>query len=72
MCHTAKGPYNELNTKQGSIIVNNPMDLICIDFAKMDPSKNVKEDVLIMMDTFLKFGVAVVTRIKVQKLSVKH
>ena len=37
------------------------MDLLCIDFMKVDPSKDGKENVLFMMDAFLKFRVAVVT-----------
>ena len=45
---------------QGSIIANNPMDLLCIDFMKVDPSKDGKEDVLVMMPAFSKFSVAVV------------
>ena len=45
ICHAAKGPYSEPNTKQRSIIVNNPMDLLCIDLTKMDPCKNSKEAV---------------------------
>ena len=46
--HTAKGQYHEPNIKLGFIIVNNPMDLLCIDFTKMNPSKNSKENILIM------------------------
>ena len=33
-CHTTKSPYNEPNSNQKTIIVNNPMDLLCIDFMK--------------------------------------
>ena len=36
------------------------MDLLCIDFIKVDPSKDAKEDVLVMTNTFSKFSVAVV------------
>ena len=43
-----------------SIVVNNPMDLLCIDFMKVDPSKDGKENVLAMADEFSKFSVAVV------------
>ena len=37
------------------------MDLLCIDFMKVDPSKDGKENVLVMTDAFSKFSVAVVT-----------
>ena len=60
-CCTGEGSYNEPNTKQGPIIVNNPMDLLCIGFTTMDPSKNSEENIIIMMDAFSKFSVTVVT-----------
>ena len=60
-CQTAKGPCVDPDPSQGSIIANNPMDLLCIDFMKVDPSKDGKENVLVMTDAFSKFSVAVVT-----------
>ena len=36
------------------------MDLLCIDFMKVDLSKDGKENVLVMTDTFSKFSVAIV------------
>ena len=36
------------------------MDLLCIDFMKVDPSKRWKENVLVMTNAFSKFSVAVV------------
>ena len=36
------------------------MDLLCIDFMKVDPSKDRKENVLVMTNAFSKFSVAVV------------
>ena len=59
-CQTAKGLYVDPDPAQGSIIANNPMDLLCIDFMKVDPSKDGKENVLVMTDAFSKFSVAVV------------
>ena len=59
-CLTAKGPYVDPDPAQGSIIANNPMDLSCIDFMKVDLSKDGKENVLVMTDTFSKFCVVVV------------
>ena len=37
------------------------MDLLCIDFVKIDPLKNSKEDILVLTDTFSKFSQAFVT-----------
>ena len=37
------------------------MDLLLIDFMKLDPSRNGKENVLVMTDAFSKFCVAVIT-----------
>ena len=45
----------------GVIIANNPMDLICIDFTKVDPSKDGKENILVLTDAFTKFSQAFVT-----------
>ena len=59
-CQTAKGPYVDPNPAQGSIKANNQMDLLCIDFLKVDLRKDGKENGLVMMDAFSKFSVAVV------------
>ena len=59
-CQTAKGPYVDTDPSQQSIIANNPMDLLCIKFMKVDPSKDGKENVLMMTDAFSKFSMAVV------------
>ena len=57
-CQIAKGDYTEPNTIPGVIIANNPMDLVCIDFTKVDPSKDGKENILVLTDTFTKFSQA--------------
>ena len=56
-----KGPYVGPTTKLGSITVNRPLDLLCIDFTKMDPSRDSKENVLVLTDAFSKFSKALVT-----------
>ena len=60
-CQIAKGDYTEPNTIPGVIIANNPMDLVCIDFTKVDPSKDGKENILVLTDAFTKFSQAFVT-----------
>ena len=59
-CQTAKGLYVDPDPAQGSIVANNPINLFCIDFMKVDPSKDGTENVLVMTDAFSKFSVAVV------------
>ena len=60
-CQTVKGDYMDLKTKPGMIIANSPMDLLCIDFTKVDPSKTSKENILVLTDTFTNFSQAFVT-----------
>ena len=60
-CQTAKGDYTDPKTKLGKIIANNPMDLLCINFTKVDPSKSGKENILGLTDAFSKFSQAFVT-----------
>ena len=60
-CQTAKGDYTDPKTKLGTIIANNPMDLLCIDFTKIDPSKSSKENILVLTDAFTKFSQVFVT-----------
>ena len=57
----AKGPYVGPKTQPGSIIVNGPLNLLCVDFTTMDPSRNKKENVLVLTDAFSKFSQAFVT-----------
>ena len=60
-CQTVKGDSTDPKTKLGTIIANNSMDLICIDFTKVDPSKRGKENILVLTDAFIKFSQAFVT-----------
>ena len=47
-CHIMKGDYTKPNTILGVIIANNQMDLMCIDFTKVDPTKYSKENILVL------------------------
>ena len=57
----AKGDYTKPNTTLGVIIANNLMDLICVDFTKMDPLKGGKENILVLTNAFTKFSQVFVT-----------
>ena len=57
-CQKAKVDYTDPKTKLCTIIANNPIDLLCIDFTKVDPSKSGKENILVLTDTVTKFSQA--------------
>ena len=60
-CQIAKGDYTEPNRIPGVIIANNPVDLLCVDFTKVDPSKDGRENILVLTDAFTKFSQVFVT-----------
>ena len=60
-CQIVKGDYTDPKTKLGTIIANNPMDLLCIDFTKVDPSKSSKENILVLTGAFTKFSQTFIT-----------
>ena len=43
-----KGDYVDPKTKPGKITAHNPVDLLCIHFTKVDPSKSGKENILVL------------------------
>ena len=63
-CHVAKGHYTGPHTQQGSPVANNPLDLLCIDFLKVNPSRDNKENILVLSDAFTKFSQAFITNIQ--------
>ena len=60
-CHVAKGHYTGPHTQLGSLVANNPLDVLCIDFMKVDPSRDSKENILVLTDAFTKFSQAFIT-----------
>ena len=60
-CQVAKGPYIGPKTKPGSIIANGPLDLLCVDFTTLAPSRDGKGNVHVLNDVFSKFSQAFVT-----------
>ena len=57
----AKGHYTGPHTQQGLLVTNNPLNLLCIDFLKVDPSRDGKENILVLTDAFNKFSQAFIT-----------
>ena len=43
------------------MVINNSLDLLCIDFIKVDPSRDSKENILVLTDAFTKFSQAFIT-----------
>ena len=60
-CYVARGHYTGLHTQRGLLVANNPLDLLCIDFLKVDPLGDSKENILVMTDAFTKFSQAFAT-----------
>ena len=60
-CYVAKDHYTGPQTQQGLLVANNLVDLLCIDFLKVDPSSGSKENILVLTDAFTKFSQAFVT-----------
>ena len=60
-CHVAKGHYTGPHIQQGSLVANNPLDLLCIDILKVDPSGDSEENILVLTDAFIKFSQAFIT-----------
>ena len=60
-CQVVKGPYVGPKIQPGSIITIGPLDLLCVDFTTMDPSRDGKENVFLLTDAFFKFSQAFVT-----------
>ena len=61
LCQIAEGDYTEPNTIEDFIIASNPMDPVCIDFTKVDPLKDGKENILVLTDALTKLSQAFVT-----------
>ena len=60
-CQIAWGDYNQPKPNIGHLEAHNPLDLVCLDFTKIDPSKTGKENILVITDAFTKFSLAVCT-----------
>ena len=60
-CLISKGDYMEPKTQQGSLVAHQPLELLCIDFTKVDVAKGGKENILVLTDAFSKYSQAFVT-----------
>ena len=60
-CQIARGNYNQPKPKIGHLEARNPLDLVSLDFTKIDPSKTGKENILVITNMFTKFSLVVCT-----------
>ena len=52
------------NTTSGDLIASRPLEVLAIDFTKLDQASDGRENVLVMTDVFTKFTQAVPTRVQ--------
>ena len=60
-CLIVKGDYTEPKTLQVSLVANQPLELLYIDFSKADIAKGGKENILVLTDAFSEYSQAFVT-----------
>ena len=70
-CQIARGDYNQPKPKIGHLEAHNPLDLVCLDFTKINPSKTGKENILVITGAFTKFSLAVCTPNQMAKMVAK-
>ena len=61
-CQCAKKPAVPLHHPPGHITATQPLEIVAMDFVKLDVAADGREDVLVMTDVFTKWTVAVLTR----------
>ena len=60
-CHVANGHYMVHRHNRGSLVTNHPLDLLCIDFLKVNQRRDGKENILVLTDAFTNFSQAFIT-----------
>ncbi|PIK36703.1 putative transposon Ty3-I Gag-Pol polyprotein [Apostichopus japonicus] len=61
-CTTTKSPTPAIRTPRRHVLATRPLELLAIDFLKLDQGKGGFEDVLVMTDAFTKYSQAVPCR----------
>ena len=60
-CHAMKGTYTDPKTKLNSVIANSPLDLLPINFMKVDPPKDDKGNILVLTNAFTRLNQAFIS-----------
>ena len=61
-CQTAKKPGISVHQPPGHLLATAPLEVVAMDFTKLEVSADGKEDVLVLTDVFTKWTVAVATK----------
>jgi len=61
-CLTAKESRTKVYQHMGHLRASKPLEIVALDFLKLDKAANGLEDVLIITDIFTKYTIAVPTR----------
>ena len=61
-CLMAKKAPRKLHVKQGHLRATQPLEIVALDFLKLDRAANGMEDVLVLTDVFTKYSLAFATR----------
>ena len=61
-CIIAKAPMPKVHSTIKGFTASRPFEVISVDFTKMEPSSDGREDVLVITDVFSKYTRAIVTR----------
>ena len=61
-CQTAKKPGASIRQPPGHLLATAPLEMVAMDFTKLEYASDGREDVLILTDVFTKWTVAITTR----------
>ena len=62
VCTIQKKPARPVRTKMGTIEASRPLEVLCMDFTTVDKSENGIENILVLIDAYSTFIVAVPTK----------
>ena len=61
-CQSAKAPFHKVMQPQGHLRATQPLEIVAMDFLKLDRASDGREDVLVLTDVFTKYAMAIPTR----------
>ena len=61
-CQTAKKPGASIRQPPGHLLATAPLEMVAMDFTKLEYASDGREDALILTDVFTKWTVAITTR----------